>query len=146
MTKQNNMNWKLIFGLSLFGLAMAFATVSLITSNIEPICWLAIFLICAYLIAKNAPGKYFLHGLLVSIVNCIWVTGVHIMQSGAYMANHAKEVEGYTKMNTQFGLSVTQSMLAIGPFVGIFSGIVLGLFAIIASKIFKKQPAMGPMP
>ena len=68
------------------------------------------------------------------------------MQSGAYMANHAKEVEGYAKMNTQFGLSVTQSMLAIGPFVGIFSGIVLGLFAIIASKIFRKQPAMRQMP
>ena len=68
------------------------------------------------------------------------------MQSGAYMANHAKEVEGYTKMNTQFGLSVTQSMLAIGPFVGIFSGIVLGLFAVIASKIIKKLPELQQRP
>ena len=140
------MNWKLIFALSLFGLVMAFATVSLIPSGIEPICWLVSFLICAYFIAKYAPGRYFLHGFLVSLVNCVWVTGVHIMQSGAYMANHAKEVEGYTKMNTQFGLSVTQSMLAIGPFVGIFSGIVLGLFAVIASKIIKKLPELQQRP
>jgi hypothetical protein len=84
------MNWKLIFGLSLFGLAMAVATVYCIPSNIEPILWLVIFLLCAYLIAKNAAGKYFLHGFLVSIVNCIWITGVHIMLSSTYLASHAR--------------------------------------------------------
>jgi hypothetical protein len=63
------MNWRLVFGLSLFGLGMAIATVFLIPSNVEPFCWLAIFLICAYIIARQAPGKFFLHGLMVSIVS-----------------------------------------------------------------------------
>lgn len=40
------MDWKLIFQLSLFGLAMAVATVYVIPSNIEPVFWLVIFLIC----------------------------------------------------------------------------------------------------
>lgn len=52
------MNWKLIFQLSLFGLAMAFATVTWIPSNIEPIFWLAIFIICAYLIATKCSAKH----------------------------------------------------------------------------------------
>ena len=47
------MNWKLIFGLSLFGLAMAFATVFVIPSNVEPLFWLAIFIVCAVVIAKR---------------------------------------------------------------------------------------------
>ena len=47
------MNWKLIFGLSLFGLAMAIATVFVIPSKIEPFFWLAIFIICAIVIAKG---------------------------------------------------------------------------------------------
>ena len=41
------MNRKLIFSLSLFGLAMAFGTVYVLASNVEPIFWAAIFLVCA---------------------------------------------------------------------------------------------------
>jgi hypothetical protein len=51
------MDWKLIFGLSLFGLAMAIATVFVIPSNVEPIFWLAIFLVCAYLIFIGEVGR-----------------------------------------------------------------------------------------
>ncbi len=54
------MNWKLILQLSLFGLAMAFATVFFIPSKVEPLVWLAIFIACAYVIATKAPGKSFL--------------------------------------------------------------------------------------
>ena len=132
------MNWKLIFGLSLFGLAMAIASVYWVPSNVEPWTWLVIFLLCAYLIAKNAPGKYFLHGFLVSLVNCIWITGAHIILSVPYLASHPQEAAQYAKMNEMGHLSVTQAMLIFGPVIGIISGLVLGLFAFIASKIFKK--------
>ncbi len=132
------MNWKLIFGLSLFGLLMAFATVYWIPSSIESFIWLPIFLLCAWLIAKNAPGKYFLHGLLVSLVNCVWITGVHIKLSTAYIANHPQEADMYAQMFAKTGLSMHRAMLVFGPVIGIISGIVLGLFAFAASKIFKK--------
>jgi hypothetical protein len=64
------MNWKIIFQLSLFGLIMAFGTISLIKQSMEWPFWLAIFIFCAYIIAKRCPDKYFLHGFLVSIFNC----------------------------------------------------------------------------
>lgn len=133
------MNWKLIFVLSLFGLAMAVATISWIPSSIEPIFWLLIFLFCAYRIATNAPGKYFLHGLMVGLVNCVWVTAAHILFSESYLANHAREAEQYTKMNEQMGVSATTAMFIIGPIVGIISGLILGLFSFIAAKIVKKK-------
>ena len=47
------MNWKLIVQLSMFGLAMSVATVYLISSTIEPVFWLVIFVISAYLIQRG---------------------------------------------------------------------------------------------
>jgi hypothetical protein len=130
------MNWKLIFSLSLFGLAMAIATVYWIPENIEWIFWLVIFVICAYLIAKNAPGKYFLHGLLVSIVNSVWITIAHIVLYTTYVANHPS----WLAMNARMPLAEhPKRMMAItGPCIGVISGLVLGLFAFIASRMMKK--------
>jgi hypothetical protein len=127
------MNWKLIFLLSLFGLAMGIATVYVVPSNIEPFFWLAIFIICAYIIAKQAPGKYFLHGLMVSIVNSVWITAAHVLLFDSYIASHAKEAA----MMGQMPLSARAMMAVTGPVVGVISGVVLGLFAFIASKLVR---------
>src|SRR5260370_34375086 len=85
------MDWKLIFGLSLFGLAMAIATGFVIPSNIEPIFWLAVLVVCAFLIARLRSTRHFLHGLLVGIVNSVWVTGAPIVFFGHYIANQPKQ-------------------------------------------------------
>jgi hypothetical protein len=132
------MNWKLIFQLSLFGLFMGIATVYFIPSNIELFCWLAIFIICAILIAKKASGMFFLHGFCVSLFNAVWITSAHIILSDTYLASHANEA----KMMEKMGMSDSPklAMLITGPIIGIISGLVLGLFAFIASKIIKKDP------
>ena len=87
------MNWKLIFQLSLFGLAMAIATVYWIPSDLEPFFWIIIFIICAYLIARNNTGKFFLHGLLVGVFNSVWITAFHVLLFKNYIAGHSKEAE-----------------------------------------------------
>ena len=51
------MDWKLILQLSLFGLAMGLGTVFFIGPGIEPILWLVIFGLCAYIIARSSPRK-----------------------------------------------------------------------------------------
>lgn len=129
------MNWKLIFLLSLLGLAMGIATVFFVPSNIEPFCWLVVFVISAYVIATRAPGKYFLHGLLVSIVNSVWVTAAHVLLFDQYVANHAREVA----MMESMPISPRLMMVVTGPLIGVVSGLVLGLFAFIASKLFKTR-------
>ena len=85
------MNLKLIFQLSLFGLVMALATVFWIPSRIEPVFWLVIFLLCAYFIVRTAPGKYFLHGFLVSLLNSVWITAAHIILFSTYIGGHQQE-------------------------------------------------------
>ena len=127
----------LIFQLSLFGLVMAIATVFWIPGNIEPVFWLVIFLICAYLIAKRAPGKYFLHGFLVSIVNCVWVTGAHVLFFQTYISNHADELAMMASM--PMPEHPRRMMLLVGPFFGVLSGLILGLFSFVAGKLVKKK-------
>lgn len=134
----NNINWKLVSSLSIFGLVMAFATISLIPEKIEPACWLVIFSFCAYIVAKNAPGKYFLHGFLISIVNSVWITAAHVLFSVSYIANHSNVV----KMNASMPAMMQQHpriaiIITAFPF-GVIFGLVLGFFCFIASKIVRK--------
>ena len=131
------MNYKLIFQLSLFGLAMAIATVFWIPSNVEPVFWLLIFIVCAYFIALKSSGKYFMTGFMVSIFNCVWIIAGHIIFYQTYLANHAQEAEMMTKMPLPD--SPRLMMLMTGPVIGIISGLILGLFAFIASKIMQKK-------
>jgi hypothetical protein len=133
--EMSGLDWKLIVSLSLFGLAMGIATVFVIPSSVEPICWLAIFVVCAYLIAKQAPGKPFLHGFVVSLVNCVWITSAHIIFVDSYLSRHANEAAMMAKMPMPD--SPRLMMLMMGPVVGIVSGLVLGLFSFVAGKVVK---------
>ena len=133
------MNWKLIFQLSLFGLAMGIATVFVIPSSIEPAVWIVIFLVCAYIIAKNCLDKHFLHGLMVSIVNSVWITAAHILFFQQYLANHPREAGMMSSMPLPD--SPRLMMALMGPLFGVFSGLVLGLFAFVAGKLVKPSTA-----
>jgi hypothetical protein len=130
------MNWKLILQLSLFGLAMGLATVFLIPSKMEPLFWLVIFVISAYIIARRAPGQYFLHGLLVSIVNSVWITGSHVLLFDRYIANHPQEAAMMTSMPLPDSPRLMMAMM--GPVIGVVSGLVLGLFAVVAGKLVRR--------
>jgi hypothetical protein len=113
---------------------MALGTVWFISSSIEPWLWLAIFLFCAYTVAKQSTGKFFLHGFLIGLVNCVWVTSAHVLFFSSYAAAHPQEME----MNTMMPTHPRLMMLIMGPMIGIVSGLVLGLFCFVASKVVKK--------
>jgi hypothetical protein len=127
---------KLILALSMFGLAMGIATVFVIPSKVEPMFWLAIFVVCAWVIAKRAPGRFFVHGFLVSLVNSVWITGAHILLVSSYLPRHPNEAAMMAKMPMPD--SPRLMMLMTGPLVGIISGIVLGLFSLVAGKLVKR--------
>jgi len=129
------MDWKLIFQLSLFGLAMALATVFLIPSNIEPAFWLVIFLICAYVIAKRRATGRFVDGVLLGLANSVWITAAHILRFDRYIAGHAQEAAMMKSMPMP---DAPRLMMAItGPVVGLVSGVVIGLLALGAGKLIK---------
>lgn len=130
------MNWKLIAALSLFGLAMGGATISLVPARLEPFCWLIIFLICAVLIARAQRTRHFLHGLCVSLLNSVWITCVHVLFFDAYVANHPTEAA----MLVDAPLPGRAMMVLTGPLIGLLSGVVLGFFASAAARFIKPPP------
>ena len=133
------MNWKLIFQLSIFGLIMAFGTVSLIPQKVEPVFWVLIFAFCAFVIARACSGKYFLHGLYTGLANCIWITAVHVIFYHKYIENHPQMDTWTTSLPAAFATHprIATAIVGLGP--GIISAIVFGLFAFIASKIARKK-------
>jgi len=129
------MNWKLIFALSLFGLAMGVATVFVVPSKVEPIYWLVIFVVCAVIIARAGVPKPFLHGLLVSVVNSVWIIAAHEIFFDRYVAGHPEEASMPTG-----GIPPRVFMVIFGLIIGVVSGLVLGLFAWTASRFVKPAP------
>ena len=130
------MNLKLILQLSLFGLGMALATVYVVPSNVEPLLWLPIFVISASVIARRAPGRPFLHGLLLGILNGIWVTAGHVILFDPYLAHHPREAEAMSSV--PMALSPRWMMAIAGPLIGVVSGVVIGLFAVVAAWIIRR--------
>ena len=128
---------KLIFQLSLFGIVMGFATISLIPQNIEPIFWLIIFIFCAYTIAKHCSGKFFMHGFMVSLVNSVWITAIHILFFQTYIVNHPDQLSMMAELPMPYSPRII--MLLSGLPFGIIFGLVLGLFSFIASKLVKRK-------
>ena len=129
------MNGKLLLLLSMFGLVMALATVFVIPPAVEPFCWLLILPVCAYYIARRAPGSYFLHGLLLGILNSVWITGAHLLLFDQYLAHHPREAE----MLRTMPLAPRPMMLLTGPIVGVVSGIVLGILALIVHRVLSTR-------
>jgi hypothetical protein len=135
------MNWKLIITLSLFALGMALATVFLIPSKIEPLFWLPIFVICAVVIARKQPARAFVHGLLLGIVNCVWITLFHIVFFRTYLAAHAREAAMMRSM--PLADSPRLMMALTGPVIGVVSGAVIGLLAMLAGKLMRNGKKLG---
>ena len=129
--------WRLVILLSMFGFVMSIATVFWIPSQTEPLFWLGIFVVCALIIASQAKSKFFLHGFLTSIFNCIWITGAHVLFQAQYLANHQNEA--MMMKNTPLAGSPILAMLIIGPIIGVVSGLILGLFSFAATYVVKRK-------
>ena len=128
------MNWKLIFLLSLIAIPMAFATVFLIPYNFEPPFWLVIFAACGFIIAKNCTRKFFLNGVMLSIFNSIWITAIHFLLWNKYLVLNPQ----FAAMKDVSPAMMRYGGLAMGPLFGALSGLLQGLFALVAAKILKK--------
>ena len=134
------MNWKLCVFLSVLGLLVGMVTISIVPSTIEPFLWLGVFLITAVLTAKYAPGKYFVHGFLISILNSIWVTLAHVSRYDDYVAAHPEWLQMLQNLPPGIAKDPRMLMVPVGIISGVLSGVVLGLFCWVTNKFVKPTP------
>ena len=125
------MNLRLVLLVSTIALGMAIATVYALPAAIESACWLAVVLACAFLVARLAPGKFFLHGLLVGLLNWVWVTASHVLLFAAWSSRHAQDLAA---MKSLAG-PLPGWMRHYGVPIPGASGVMIGALAWLASRI-----------
>ena len=128
------MNWRIIVQLSLFGLLMAGLTIRVIPSNIEPFFWVPILAFSGFQVGRRAPSRPFVHGVLVGLANCVWVTSAHIIFLATYLQNHAQEAE----MMASPSMSPRMMMLITGLGIGLISGGVIGVLGLLTKKLLAR--------
>jgi hypothetical protein len=145
---EERVNWKLVLQLSMFGLAMAIGSVFVIPPNIETPLWPVIFILVAILVARRAPGRYFLHGFFVGLTNWLWVASTHVIFYDTYAARHAKDIAAMLSMTMPslppWALLIVRAFRARSIPIPGASGVVIGLFSWIASKIAALKPRHSP--
>jgi len=122
------MNWKLIFSLSVFGLAMGVASIfGCVPANLEWLYWLVIALICVFWIVRKATARLFLHGFLVGSIGGIISPILTAIFFSTYLAYNPSYAEQMQKMPA--GMNPIIFRLILAPLIAGISGLALGFFA-----------------
>lgn len=133
------MNWNLIVRLSFFGFLIGWASISLLPVPIEVALWLLVYLFCAYMISKKCSQKYFLNGVMLSMLNSAWATGFHVIFYKTYLAEHPASDLMYSFL--PWSDSPRLGMIMMSPVFGLFFGVFLGFFSFITSKVIDRNSA-----
>jgi hypothetical protein len=131
------MDGKLILKLSMLGLATNLLTTFVIPSKIAPLCWLALLVACAVIIARRAPGKFFMHGLCVSLLVSVFSTAQVLL--AAFKGPPVDEA-----IRSTMRAALLTEVLAC-TVAGLVSGLVLGLCAVISAKVIRRPPAASAL-
>jgi hypothetical protein len=137
------MNWKLVLELGALGIAVGFATVFFVPTQVEPLLWLIVFLPSAYVIARCTARLRFLHSLVVGLLDSLLKTTVHMMFFGSYVARHSQEIAMIRKMTT--AVSPRQLIVLSSPVWGLVYGTVIGLLALLFGKFTKAAHVGKPV-
>lgn len=131
------MNWRLLSLLSIVGgAAIGFITLLHFHAVIEQLFWLIDYLICGYFIFRYSNEKYFQHGVLSGILQCITVLVIHLLFYNIFIAHHLDIAKVNSKLEN--GLSPYLALTIIELTKGIFSSLFFGIFAYIMGKGLKK--------
>lgn len=137
------MNWKLIFALALFGVAMGIASVlGFYPPSLEWLLWLIIALFCAWIITKQITAKLFLHGFMVGLLDGLIAPIITAVFFSTYIAHNPTYADQAKRLPA--GLDVRTFSFILAPVIGVVYGLVLGFFTWLAGKISKKQAPPSP--
>jgi hypothetical protein len=130
------MKWTLILKLSLIEIALAVASIFFISPNAETILWLASVLFYAYAIGNGTRQYRFFHGMVLGILNGIWVSTTRSIFLARYLAGHPIAVTTIDMIShSRPRLSLTATAIV----TGIGQGIVIGVFAVVAGFMVKPR-------
>lgn len=131
------MNWKIVFLLSGFGLAMGAASVLGLTTGIELWLWLAIGVICVAVLLRRVHGKPGLHGFFVGLIGGGIAPVVQSLMFPTYMANNPELQANFAQVPG--GLEPRYFVLLLAPVAGVVSGAVLGTASWLMGRLVARR-------
>jgi di/tricarboxylate transporter len=131
------MRWKIILLLSLSGLITGFLTVFYVPVRFEAAIGMPLYMLCGWLIGRNVEKRHFLHGFITGVISSAIITAVRAIYATTFFANNPKEAELFAKMSRESGATMVQSMELMSPFAALFTGLILGLFALAGNMIVR---------
>jgi len=141
------MNMRLVLALSLLpGLAMGALGVYGVVPGWHLAIWLAIAIGSGVLLARGAPGKFFLHGFVAGFVGMCVGTLVELAFLPQYLAHNTSAVDSFKQLPAQWPLAIV--ILIAMPFTSALYACVTGLAASLAAWPLRRneQPAVRPAP
>ena len=128
------MKWRLITALSGLGLLMGFASVAGFSGGREGVAWLVIAAISAFVLSRSVPHAAFRHGFVAGLIGGIPAPLTQVALFPTYLANNPEMATKFQQVPG--GMSARGFVLAITPIIGVGSGLVLGVLALAASRLF----------
>ena len=131
------MDRKLVGMLSLAGVVMGVASVLGWTQRIEFVMWLVIAISSAFVIAREAPGKFFVHGFWTGLLAGIASPLIQLALYSTYLANNPDTAAQVETMPQNMNPRVV--LLIFTPVIGLLNGAVLGLLSWGTSRVIKRR-------
>lgn len=134
------MNWMLILLLAVAGLGLGALGIFGLTEGKEWWVMAIEVLLFALILALKAPGKFFKHGFLTSLISSIASSIMMFLLYDTYVANNPEYAAKIAEVPESLNMRVT--MLIGGPISGAISGLVLGGLTVLLAKFLRdKEPA-----
>ena len=131
------MDRKLAGMLSVAGIVMGIASVMGWTQHREGVLWLVIAIASAFVIAREAPGKYFLHGLWTGLLAGIASALIQLAMYSTYLANNPDSAAQIQTMPANWNPRVL--LLIFAPLIGLLNGLVIGFLGWLGARMLKPR-------
>jgi uncharacterized membrane protein len=135
------MNMRLVLALSLLpGIAMGALGVFGILDGLHLVLWLAIAVGSAVLLARRAPGRFFLHGFTAGFIAMCVSTLVELAFLPQYLEHNTRAADSFQKLPAEWPLALV--IVVAMPFTSALYACVTGALALGARPLRRHgQPA-----
>ena|SRR5688572_5954999 len=133
------MNWKIILGLSLFGILMGVLSVFGLTGGLEWLLWLIIALISAVVIERSAPKLHVTSGFLVGFLDSLFSGIIVAFFWERYLLQNPDVLNRLAEMPE--GLAPEFFMIIASVLIGFIYGLFIGLVVFLIRKTKRRSAA-----
>ena len=133
------MKMPLVLALSSLGLLVAvFSILGHLQSGLETAASALIAVVCSLVLARRAPGRFFLHGFLTGLISGALVTLTQAAFMSVYLAHNPKAAEAFKALP----VNIAPALLVVAtiPFSAGLNGAVTGLLTWLAAKFMRPGP------